>query len=80
MTHLQHPTIAQQVADDFHAQRHPDGSNRTVSVITIAEARGGERSVLYKWGRKLITYTFDDDSSITSTGRGRAHKLEVHLP
>ena len=70
MMSLTFPTQAEQVLEQFRT------STRTVSLATIARKRGAE--VERHWDHTL--YTFDDDTSLKVSGRGRAHKVEVLLP
>lgn len=67
---LQFPTMAEKCAREFHDSR------RTISIATIAKRMGAERSYKYP----VTEYTFDDDSSLTVTGRGVAHRIETHYP
>jgi len=72
-------TLAEKAVDRFRNQIHPDGTNRTVSLITICEWMGAKRSVSYtdgtNWGRKIIRYDFSDGSWCTSQGRGLTHQI-----
>jgi len=67
---LTFPTQAEQVVSAFQA------ATKTVSLSLLAHKAGGERS---DRGTTLI-YTFDDDSSLEITGRGKAHRYETFLP
>ncbi len=67
---LTFPTQAEQCLAEFRA------STKTVSLATIAKRRGAD--VVQHWDHK--EYIFDDDTSLKVTGRGKAHKVETHLP
>lgn len=68
---LTFPTMAEQVAEEFRT------ATRTVSIATLARKRGAE--VEKTWDSGTV-YTFDDDTTLVVTGRGRAHKIETHFP
>lgn len=65
---LEFPTMAEKAVAEFRTRR--------VSLSTIARRMGAETVK----GWEGLTHTFDDDTSITVTGRGRAHRVETHLP
>lgn len=67
---LTFPTMAEQAVKMFNT------SPRTVSLAKICESMGAERTDVYP----VTTYTFEDDTTVTVTGRGRAHKVETHFP
>ena len=71
---LSHPTLAEQVVAAKKA------ATKTVSVVKIARKLGGVAT--HRWDARglTITYTFDDDSSLTVRGRGKYHQMEAHLP
>lgn len=71
---LTHPTLAEQ------AIALKRSATKTISVVKIARKLGAE--VTYRWDARglTITYTFDDDSSLTVRGRGKYHYMEAHLP
>lgn len=71
MTKLTFPTMAEQAVAEF---REP---GKTKSLATIAKRMGAD---VKKTFEGVTTYTFDDDTSVTVTGRGRAHKIETHWP
>lgn len=68
---LTFPTMAEKALAEFRA------AARTVSLATIAKQHGAD--VERSWPCEIV-YTFDDDTSLRVTGRGRAHKVEVLLP
>lgn len=68
---LQFPTLAEQALAEFHA------ATKTVSLAKIAQRMGAD--VAHKWPA-ITTYTFDDDTSLVVTGRGKAHRVEAQLP
>jgi len=68
---LTFPTIAEQVAEEFK------NSDKTNSIATIAARRGASIDRTFEG---VTTYTFDDDTSLTVRGRGKAHEFETHLP
>lgn len=67
---LTFPTQAEQVLAEFKT------AAKTVSLATIAKRRGAD--VMRDWQQTV--YTFDDDTSLVVTGRGKAHRVEVRLP
>lgn len=67
---LTFPTQAEQCVAQFKS------SPKTIAIPTIAKEMG---AVVCKRG-STTEYCFDDDTSLTVTGTGRAHKIEVHLP
>jgi hypothetical protein len=68
---LTFPTIAEQVLFAFRT------SSKTVSITTLAKKHNAK--IEYTWPG-LTTYIFEDDTSLTVRGRGRAHEIETHLP
>jgi hypothetical protein len=48
----------------------------TVSLSLIAKRRGAD----IERDGPVTTYTFDDDTTLVVTGRGRTHKVQVELP
>jgi hypothetical protein len=68
---LTFPTIAEQVLAEF------ENATRTTSISTIAKQRGGCKEI--EWPSTIV-WRFDDDTSLTITGRGCNHSVEVHLP
>jgi hypothetical protein len=68
---LQHPTIAERVLADWRNR------NRTTSLVKLAERQGAERRDIWP---STIEFTFDDDTTLTITGRGRGHRVETGLP
>jgi len=71
MSTLTFPTIAEQVAEEFR------NKTKTVSIVTLAARRGADIERTFEG---VTTYTFDDDTSLTVKGRGKAHEIETHLP
>jgi hypothetical protein len=69
---LTFPTIAEQILFEFNH------STKTVSLATLAHRRGAHISKARWEGR--ITYTFDDDTSLVTKGRGKSHKVWTELP
>lgn len=67
---LQFPTQAEKCLREFR------DSNKTVSIVTIAKRMGAVKT----FNHPVTTYTFDDDTSLTVSGRGVGHKIECHLP
>jgi hypothetical protein len=70
---LTFPTIAEQVVAEFRA------ATVTVSISTIARKHNGSRAV-GNTGEKIKRWTFDDDSSLETTGQGRAWKATTFCP
>jgi hypothetical protein len=68
---LKFPTMAEQALAMFR------NSTKTTSLTTIAKSFEAERD--HKWPNTII-WTFDDDTSLEISGRGRNHKVEAHLP
>ena len=69
--HLTFPTQAEKAIAAFKA------TVTQKSLAAICERRGAER--LSQWPA-IIEYTFDDDSVVRISGRGRNHKYEALLP
>jgi hypothetical protein len=69
---LTFPTIAEQVLFEFNH------STKTVALITLARKRGAEVTRSYMTGN--LIYTFDDDTSLIITGRGKNYKVRAQLP
>lgn len=67
---LTFPTQAEQAVEAFNS------AIKTISLTTICEKMGADRSFKYPH----ISYTFDDDTSLTISGRGNSHKVETYLP
>jgi len=70
---LQFPTLAEQALDEFRTR--PEGN----SLATIARRFGATVERTSTWPNEII-YTFDDDTSLKTTGRGKTHKVETLLP
>ena len=64
------PTIAETVVESFRS------SSKTTSIATLARKAGAE--VIKDWSG--ITYIFDDDTYIETSGRGRSHRVSTYLP
>jgi hypothetical protein len=64
---LQFPTLAEQTISSW---------NHRGSLVTFAIKAGAERA--NQW--REIILTFDDDTSIVITGRGRGHHVRTELP
>jgi hypothetical protein len=71
MTTLTFPTIAEQVLAEFRA------STKTVALATLAKKRGADVTRTFEGE---ITYTFDDDTSLVTSGHGKAYKVRTELP
>lgn len=71
MTKLQFPTLAERTLTAFRT------ATKTVSLAKLARKAGAQ--VTRQWP-SIVTYTFDDDTSLVVTGRGRQHRVEAHLP
>lgn len=70
---LQFPTLAEQVLTEFRT--NPQGA----SLFALACKR--DATVERKgFPNASITYTFPDDTSIRTSGRGKSHKAEALLP
>lgn len=67
---LTFPTIAEQVLTEFNS------ATKTTSIPVLACKRNAE--VIRDWTRTV--YTFDDDTSLVVTGRGKQHRVEALLP
>jgi len=70
---LQFPTLAEQALTEFRT--NPQGA----SLAGLARKRGATIS-RQAFPNASITYTFDDDTSIRTTGVGKSHKAEALLP
>ena len=68
---LAFPTQAEQCKTAFLS------ATKTTSVATIAARMKASRE---KSWTGAITYTFDDDTTLVTTGAGRAHTITCHLP
>jgi hypothetical protein len=69
---LTFPTIAEQVLSEFAT------STKTISIATLARRRGANIS---KSSFATFTiYTFDDDTSLVTKGRGKSYKVWTQLP
>ena len=70
---LQHPTMAERFVARARAQHCSISKlSRTAAVRTTIE-----REDLWP---SIVQYTFDDDSSIRTSGHGRAYRIETLLP
>ncbi len=67
---LTFPTMAEKALRKF---RH---ATKTISVAVIAKRMLAD--VERQRGRTV--YTFDDDTRLVVTGRGRSHSIETELP
>ena len=67
---LSFPTLAEQCHHEFKT------CPGTVAIPTIAKRMGAQ---VYK-NYPITEYCFDDDSSLTVQGVGKAHKVETFLP
>lgn len=72
---LEFPTMAEQALAEWNATHVLGGVGKVAK-------RFGTVDVDRRWeGLGLvIEYTFDDDTSLRCTGRGKAHKVEAMLP
>lgn len=68
---LTFPTIAEQVKTEF------DERTKTVSIATLAKRRGAD---VFKDFEGTIVYTFDDDTTLVTRGRGPNHTIETNWP
>lgn len=66
---LTFPTQAEQALEEF--------KSNSGSLAKIAARRGA--TIERRWPSE-IEYTFDDDTSLVTRGRGRAHQIQVLLP
>lgn len=66
---LKFPTQAEQALATFRS------ATKTISLAKIAHDLGAEVTP-----GTITTYTFDDDTSITVSGRGKSHRVETHFP
>lgn len=67
---LSFPTLAEQALAKFR------NSKKTISLVTICTEMDAQREDCYP----KTTWTFDDDTSLVVSGRGRNHTVEVLLP
>lgn len=67
---LKFPTQAETCLAKFRAAK------TTVSLATLARKAGAE--VSYTYPRTI--YTFDDDTTLVVTGRGKQHRAETFHP
>ncbi len=69
---LQFPTIAERTLHAFQS------ATKTTSLATLARKAGAE---VERYSFPLVTiYTFDDDTSLVVTGRGKSYRAEARLP
>ena len=68
---LTFPTLAEQAVSRWQA------AAKTSSLAKIAARLGGERHDSWPC---VIEFTFDDDTVLRITGRGRSHKYETLYP
>jgi hypothetical protein len=68
---LTFPTLAEQ------ALARVRESKVTLSIATVARRMGADVERSFEGE---TTYTFDDDTSVVTKGRGRAHVAEALLP
>lgn len=68
---LTFPTLAERALAEFHS------SKRKTSISDIARRYHAQRT--FTWP-STITYTFDDDTSIITSGRGRTYTIRTELP
>jgi hypothetical protein len=74
---LTFPTIAEQVLAEFNS------STKTVSIATLARKRGAHVNKTHSYwmaNKWMIIYTFDDDTSLITRGRGKSYRVETQLP
>lgn len=71
---LEFPTIAEQALAEWNAKHVLGGVGRIAKRIGADVERRWDRDGL------VIEYTFDDDTSLRCTGRGKQHKVEAMLP
>jgi hypothetical protein len=69
---LTFPTIAETVLMEFNS------STKTISLATLARRRKPE--IIHSFWTGTTIYTFDDDTSLITTGRGKSYKVTAHLP
>ena len=70
MSKLKFPTLAEQAVQKFNSKA------KTVSLSVIAKKMGAMR----EYEHPFTIFIFEDDTSITVSGRGKTHKVETHLP
>jgi hypothetical protein len=68
---LHHPTIAEQAHERVKAGDGPPSQVCTRDFRPIDVER--------EWPSRVV-YTFEDDSSLMTIGRGRRQKITTHLP
>lgn len=72
MSKLTFPTMAERAIQAFHTRQYP-------SLAKACHAMGASTEKV--WGARVaIEWTFEDDTTVRSTGRGRAHQYEALLP
>jgi hypothetical protein len=71
---LQFPTQAERALETW--QSYPG----TISLTIICERYGGSRELYYEHGKRIIEYTFDDDTAVVIRGQGKSHQAETRLP
>lgn len=71
---LQFPTLAEQTVAAFNAK------TKTAPFEEFAKKFGGEKTVRRAFDGKVIEWVFDDETSVTITGAGLSHRIEIHLP
>ena len=69
---LTFPTMAEKAIADWRALTH------TTPFERVAKAAGAFREA--QGYTTEITWVFDDDTTVTCSGHGRAYKIEAHLP
>lgn len=69
---LQFPTMAEKALAEFTE------STKTVSIATIAKRMGATVEKDAWTGKR--SYHFDDDTTLVTSGAGRAFKAEAFLP
>ena len=67
---LTFPTIAEQVLEEFRSRK---------AQSLAAAARKRKPHINKRWPA-VVVYTFDDDSSLEVSGRGKNYKVEAKLP
>lgn len=74
MTTLTFPTMAEQALAEWN-EKHILGG-----VGLIAKRHGADVERRWEGQLLIIEYTFDDDTSLRTSGRGKAHRVEAMLP
>lgn len=72
MTKLEFPTLAEKALAEFN------DSKETIALAKIAKRYSADVEKSFSGG--VMTYTFDDDTSIITEGRGKSWTARTELP